>query len=37
MLAAEMAYALPGWAPPVIAQRVEECLAQFGKPALLVA
>jgi hypothetical protein len=27
----------PGWAPPVIARRVEECLAQFGKPALLVA
>jgi hypothetical protein len=36
-LAAEMAYVLPGWAPPVIAQRVEECLAQFGKLALLVS
>jgi len=36
-LAAELAYVLPGWAPPVIAQRVEECLAQFGKLALLVS
>jgi hypothetical protein len=36
-LAAQMAYALPGWAPPVIAQRVEEYLTQFGKLALLVS
>lgn len=36
-LAAAMANALPGWAPAVIAQRVDEYLAQFGKLALLVA
>ena len=36
-LAAEMAFVLPGWAPHVIAQRVEECLAQFAKLALLVS
>jgi SAM-dependent methyltransferase len=36
-LAAEMAYALPGWAPAVIAQRIDEFLTQFGRLALLVS